>query len=508
MVIFVIMAAQYAFLLSSDYITTDLYQCYGCVAAVFVATLIVYFLGSGISKLCVNKIHIGDKGISVLKVLMVLLVFAGIVAFRYLNLNAITANGLKDSSGYDAAVAMFSNDFSLITSLGVHSASYVYVYCLYLVMQFLGTVPCAVIVFQLIIQGLSIVFILFACKRLFNYTTGLVASAVLGFAPIYCDKINEANAGCFLGLCLIVGLLFVSFLRDITQSALKIIYSVLLGAFIAALVYMDAFLGAVLIAVFVSFAYELQRFKENTGCKEATADTDNTEDTESKQTGVGIIWVSYIVLILVGVIAFGLYSMLDRGFTTYGLIAAATDWWRVSYSAPLPEILCIDGSYSFYELIYGLILLGLALCSVLGFLKREKSVCVLGWLLMVVLGIAPLCVVGYLRDNSLVIIVYAILAGFGVSGLGYEKTLKEVDSDESEPIEEIEAVEEPDPTEEPEAVEEPDPVEDIPEKIKLIPNPLPIPERKKHVTIDFAKEVSDEEMFFDVEIKDDDDFDI
>ncbi|MBQ5376409.1 MAG: hypothetical protein IIU45_06025, partial [Lachnospiraceae bacterium] len=41
-----------------------------------------------------------------------------------------------------------------------------------------------------------------------------------------------------------------------------------------------------------------------------------------------------------------------------------------------------------------------------------------------------------------------------------------------------------------------------------LPNPLPVPKKRERKGMDYAKEVKEEDLHFDVEISDEDDFDI
>ena len=45
------------------------------------------------------------------------------------------------------------------------------------------------------------------------------------------------------------------------------------------------------------------------------------------------------------------------------------------------------------------------------------------------------------------------------------------------------------------------------EKPRMIENPLPLPKKREHREMDYAYEVSEDRMHFDVEIRDQDDFD-
>ena len=633
MVIFVIMAAQYAFLFGIDFLFSSKssplsfigeidnsyldYVLLGWIVLFLGLSVLVWVIGRLISKLFVLKNNCKVSTLKFWQIFITILVFIGAIVYRCLALTNSNAIVLTDTSCFNAVTQNIQNDTEIML-LSVHSGTYIYMSILDVFMQFLGTRPVAVVFLQIIIQVISIVLAFFAGKRLFNFTTGLVSATFLAVIPFYYDKIFEANAGCFLGFIFILGLLLISFVRNLSGAA-KVIYSIILGIMLGLFVYMDIYESVLVVPLFVALWYDIGNAKTVSGSRVV-----NTV-------------VAFVLSLIMAVLSLVLFLAVDGGFVYEGFEVALNTWIKVSNTNLVPEYTLLDMGSGLTGLIICMICIAIGGFTVLGSFANKQIEFELGWLLMFCVALTPLVKVGYLQDNTFAIIVYAFLIGLGIAAMRYiapdpeddsedmteieieeeaepreteaikdgelqdevEQTkesqinvthtnepqtdgvqdVAEEDDDihtskaqedvteENEPEEElissisweeikaldaenedndvldeiaeelaeaaeeigaaeemeseeaveateeeeVQVVEVAESAEEIEANEETEPTVDLKQVDDLpgmIPNPLPLPTRRPHMAMDFAIEVTEEDMHFDIEIEDDDDFDV
>ena len=219
-----------------------------------------------------------------------------------------------------------------------------------------------------------------------------------------------------------------------------------------------------------------------------------TTDPETKRKGeifgrenagfsVLLILTAFVAgaLAFAGMLALNAYSSYETiGTTAETLLAFYRTGFQVDYVFYLTE----------YSVVECFIIVILAAFLIMSFWNRKKEQNVSPWIcLMLLLAPTPLTVQGVLPYQVYSVFIWGVLAGIGVQqSFVWESTAfaKERSFTESVPA----------------------PVEFPDEKPRFLENPLPLPRKHEKRTLDYQYEVVEEQMEFDLEIDENDDFDI
>lgn len=424
MVTTVIMAVQYAFLFGIDFLfnsdselmnkmiggntmTYDI-ALLGWIVIFLGGTFGIYFALWGICGLFRKKCHPGPMLVGVLKILFWIAVLISAMLFRlYLSASSEVVT-LNDSSYYDAAVLIVSQNADF-TMMGVHGASFAYLCILSLAIRLLGTRTIAVVIVQIIIQMLTILFVGAFMKRVFGFGSSVVTALILAFMPLYTDKLFSATPGCLLALMFAFGIYLVSVIRFMRNTAWRRIVALVFGICIGYGIYLDALMAGVLIVWLFAFIHELG-------------------DKERKKSA------SAYLLMLLGVILGAAVSLaIDGAFTVDGFVIAALSWWKVTYTSELPEFSLIDSLLDARCVPICMGLTGMALFSVYDFFRREKTDYELIWVMSMILALTPVTRIGYLHDSTLSMVIYMVYAGVGFSAI-FRAVKNDAKASEAQPV--------------------------------------------------------------------------
>ncbi|MCM1426790.1 MAG: hypothetical protein NC118_09320, partial [Eubacterium sp.] len=173
-----------------------------------------------------------------------------------------------------------------------------------------------------------------------------------------------------------------------------------------------------------------------------------------------------------------------------GRIIQAMEAWLSLYQNQL------GADYIFYQtnrsLIECFVLVVFAAFLVMSFWNRKKEQNASFWIcLMFVLALTPLTAAGYLSYQVFAIFIWSVLAGIGVqqSFVWEEKQMVKTTSTSEAQLKSAAA----------EAEEQ---------KPRFIENPLPLPKKHEKRTMDYQYDITEDKMDFDIEVKENDDFDV
>lgn len=484
-------------------------------AAVFLVFLLIgRFAGS--SRFFYVKSQTG----LILEILLVVGLFAVGGAFRIANISYAG----EEAAYYDMARVTQGSEISQVTHVSeipqvTHGATYFYLQLLRGLFLLLGNKWMAGIWLQIGLQLLGCLLLFLGVRRLAGRVPAVIMTVFFLLTP---DKIAEGLLYspkmlymCFYG----VGLLLVSlFLSKCARSGKKTVYDRLfgfvLGLFPGLVCYLDI-TGATLLLAAASVLY-LRKGEES-----------------------GKYCLPELLSFLLGAVVSFCVCLVLNAFASGRTMAGVVKAWLGLYEVKgwnaffwLPE----GGVQPTYYFLSVLLIFG-----IFSYWRREKNEKLGPWILMS-LGLAVMECFRMTTDSmsgkSLLYWIFAVMAGIAATECFTHVHGRKTFQGEKVPVEAIEmeeklspeefiqieledtakiegtAEKESEDTSEPEeamnikAVEDARKKPEDAQKSKFIDNPLPLP--KKHVkkVMDYSFELEESKMTFDVEIPDDDDFDI
>lgn len=400
---------------------------------------------------------------TMLEVFAVLSLFAGAVLIRvngYL-MNGAQCTGTKEY--YETALVKAGGSIPFIR----HGASYLYTCVLSVVFSFFGNKQAVGIVLQMVLQLLGILCFYFAVRRLAGKKEAVLSLAVMTFSEAMVNSqftLTAENLYFFLyaGMFLLLSV-YKSYEEKGRKTWLVLMFLLGLGLGTGYLVYLDIAGVLFLAAVFYVIV------------------------SKKRKKGKNITYICFEA----GGFLLGLSGLFLREAAVNGtaFLNAAVSWgkfylsdWKWNFAVvgpdvtPVGNLFCLLASMWVFFAFFG---------------KKEDDS---GMYMLSLVGIAVL--VSFGRTNMsyqlLATAYWSVLAAIGVASVITEKKeepMNTIKKEEDTLI--IESLE-----------EEPE------NRIHFIENPLPLP--KKHVkkTMDYAFEPEAELMKFDIEVSDDDDFDL
>ena len=364
------------------------------------------------------------------------------------------------------------------------------------VFYYVGNSWIVAVAVQMNLQLVSFVLLYFVVRKTIGPIGALVSFAFALFSPMCITaSVTLDPAVLYFTLCILA----VYFIAEGVSRIVKChkikwyqyIAVLFIGLFTGSVIYLDI-LG-ILVVVFAFTLLLVQKY--------------NSEKKIVKS--IPIYYIIYVIGILFGMAGMFLLACKDR----FGELKTAFLQWEKTFLPIFGEPLysSFDITFGIREWVYSGILLCVLLLGILSFFESKQYhpqfasiLCVLALLVLRYHSLAALIV----ERKTFIILTLAVLAGAGIQALLIKETA-DVEEEESEMIQE--EVFEEIPNEIQEEIQN-EIQEEIPaeaqEEIQYIPNPLPLP--KKHVkkTMNYGFEVEDDKMDFDIEISDDDDFDI
>ena len=432
-------------------------------------------------------------------------------------------NFLSGMEYFDMAVVT-ADGFAAQTAYG---SAWLYVACLSVVLSFLGNKAASAIVFQVFLQMAGLGLGYAVTRRSAGRLPACVVLLYLACSPGYLEMLKNLGPEClFFDLYLIVMLVVVGFLKAYCKNrcgrgaALAGAFGA--GALIGVLGYLD-------LTAFTILAL---------GAAVVTGKRSRTEEEPVRNGGGISAAVAALILTGCGAGFLGTAAAVSSGCGT-GLMAHLTQWasvhvWNTRTFGFQPLY-----PYSLDMLLFG-VLAVMASFLVFEFFRSGREQNYMLWILLcIVAAPTPLAVFGVQPFGLLSMYLWGVLAGLGLQNCifgGQARLMQTMIEEINQAAGEIEAVEESgqmqedreknkadhiqeggnkDKVEEIEVLDltkeetsEEQQAEESVKKPRYIKNPLPLP--KKHVRrqMDYQYTVDDKDMNYDVEVGDDDDFDL
>ena len=423
---------------------------------------------------------------------------------------------------YDMAVLAEQNDVSPMD----YGISDLYVMFLSVVLSFLGNKIESVVCLQIILQIVSMVVAYAVVRKVAGRLPACISILYLAGSLTCLGMLFRFGPEWLFFILYMAGMLAaVSFVKRYCEDELPrhpaIAYAIMVGAMIGVLAYLDL-IGASLLAVMLIAAVGKKTGSETIDCH-----------NYSKGMNVAVIGCAYLACAVVWLGAMSVVSHVKGTDVVSDILDRLQMFYRSSSlftSAPYA------GAEHYPDLYLVGVLIVFSSFLIFEFFRRGRDQNYMMWILMCLLvAPTPMSVYGEHGFRGLSMYVWAVLAGLGLQNCIFgdrakvmQPATEEINAD-AEKTEEINADAEkaeeinpnPEKAEESGQMESPvSVVETVAEeqqtevtesqepKPRFIENPLPLP--KKHVAreMDYQYDIEEKDMKYDVEVPDDDDFDL
>lgn len=358
-----------------------------------------------------------------------------------------------------------------------HGAGCLYVACLSVVMSFLGNKMVSAMFLQAFLQVLSLVLGYLVIRKSAGRMPACVTLAYLAFSSAYVSRIGVIDPECFyfllylLGMSLIVSIVK-NYCRNYYTKSFAVWVFMILGIVLGLLIYLD--IRSVTLLFFLAGIF--------TGKKE--------EDEDLPRITAGQNILVFGVAELFCILAFFACFLVDSlGYGTE-YTAELSAWGNFYLSRFQGSVLACTDQFM-RDFPVNILLIAAASFLVFEFKRNGKEQNYMLWILLCVCT-APTPMTGYgiLPYGTIALFIWCVLAGLGLQNCIMGGSAQVVQAK----IEEINAAAQV-------QMEETG-------KPRFIENPLPLP--KKHVRrqMDYEYPVAQEDMKFDIEVDETDDFDI
>lgn len=455
------------------------------VFAVFALIAGCYFLIRMIVHKIKDKCKISRRTMFLWELAITLCIFAAGLLYRF--------HMLLQSSLEIIEVTPFYRDATLKAGESVpymeHGMSYLYTLCLSFVLSFLGNKVIAGVLMQIVLQLLTMLLGFFAVRKTVGKLPACAVMLMLAFSPAYAEQIFIMTPEVMYLFLYVSGLFIVgSYLKNYCDAQFNIPLAVngavICGIAIGVFIYLDAF--SLTLVAFMACLFIADRTK-----------VDDKRFTSTLFSGL-MFFLTVVVggLVLTGGFALDAYINSDT-------LAEMAGVWLSPYQKEMNLALLTD--YRFF--IAGdfqaerFVLVLFAALLIFAFWSRKKIQNVSPWFLLAILLNSPLMSIGVLEYNVCNLFVWSVLAGAGLQlSLTLEKKAQETPpteiitvpaATEASLVAEVAAIA---------AAAETAP--------RYIENPLPLPKKHEKRVMDYQYEVPEDKMKFDIEIGENDDFDI
>lgn len=477
-----IMLANYAILFWKREINAVVgYDTIGFVFFVFAMAPGCFFLiRKGLLK-AAKKYQVSAHTVFLWEIFITLSAFmAGLVYRIYLCIQY--GGGIQETEYYQMAMVKESGE----TVAMVHGISHLYIKCLSFALSFLGNKVMAAVWMQIFIQMLAILSAYFAVRKLAGRIPACVVTLTLSLSSVYAKQIVSITPEGFFFAFYAAGLLLIgSYLKGYCHSRFQkkaaLIGALFLGLTIGALLYLDA----LSITLFIMAAGVVSGVHKR-------------EDFTFSVLLYGLMLLGSLVML-------GFFFVLDASLCGVGVSNIAAAWldlYRTRFS--IDYVLFMTES----SMIESFILVLFTAFFVMAFWVRKKTQNAAPWIvLMLVLAPTPLTKVGVLPYQVYSVFIWSVLAGIGLQqsfAAGEEEDFAE--GKEQTVLETLQPMEQQTDTAPAAAVEETEAKTGA--KPRFLENPLPLPKKHEKKEMDYQYKVTEEQMKFDIDVREDDDFEI
>lgn len=468
-----VMLANYTILFWTNYI--DAAAGYGTVlliAAVFAAVAGVYCLiRKGLLPIA-KKIMENEHTAALCEILAAVCIFAGGLGYRIF-LYVQTGTGTVAETSFYRQAMVTSGDMA--ESI-VHGASWVYTLFLSFALSFLGNKVAAGVWLQIALQMISLLLGFLVIRRIAGRVAACLSMLMMAVSSVYAHQIFSLTPeNLFFVIYLLGMLIIVCFVCDYTNNQFRTISAVsgavLSGIVLGLLLYLDA-IAVSLVVFLVGILSGTRRLKEG-----------------ERFPNVKFSMLLFVLSVVTGVLAlFGMFA-LDAAFSNIQITAVSKSWLALYQSHLSREHILYQTEFSIVEC---LIQTAFAALLIMAFWNRKKEQNCTPWIcLMLFLAPTPLTVLGVLPYQVFSIFIWSVLAGIGLGqSFAMNENKKKNECKDKEPKEaekkEVESSAKP----------------------RFLENPLPLPKKHEKKEMDYQYEVSDDKMKFDIDVKEDDDFDL
>lgn len=408
--------------------------------------------------------------------------------------------GLIEVTEYYKAVY---GNISENAELMLHGASYLYILCLSFVLSFFGD---AAVWLQIFIQMATLLLAYFIVKRMAGKIAAGITMLMLAVSSIYINQIFNIGPECLFFALYLIGMLAVvgyvkSYCQDHMNAVTAIFGAVFLGIIIGVLTYLDAVSVTLLILL--------------PGIITGVSKTKADEEKGKSLTVKFAVFILIIAVLAAGLTVMGVFALdAYASGLPYREISEA---WCGLYMSNLPvDYMLYHTEYSLIECYIQVVI---SVFLVISFWNTEKTQNASPWIvLMLLIAPTPLARVGVLPYQVFSIFIWSALAGIGLQQsciLDAKQTAETAEAGERSSTSEAAGTPEvlgksvtvTITSEKPEQPAAPGNNEKV-SKPRFIENPLPLPKKHVRKEIDFQYEVPEDKMKFDIDIKENDDFDI
>lgn len=460
--------------------------------------------------LLTNKIH--EHTSLMWEIFAVLGIFAiGILYRIYLCLQS-GAGGIVETNFYQMALVRVGNNAQPL----VHGASYLYVQFLSLVFSFLGNKIMPAVWTQILIQMISILLVYFVIRKMIGRISACVVMFILAISTVYASQILMLTPETLFFLLYLIGFFITgsyveSYCRNRLSNLGKIWGAVFSGIVIGILAYLDA-ISLTLLIILVGLI---------TGVHVTDMHNNDTYDAhdrfvESKRRKV----VSVLLFILsAAACAFAIVGafLLDSYTSKDSFEIVCNAWIKLYTGQPWIKTEIIQNNYSLAAHIVQVVFAALLVPAFLSNKELQNST---PWMcLMFVLAPVPLSTVGVLSYQVFNVFIWSVLAGLGLQQslvtIGVEDKDENVEAEKFEAVEKLAIVGTGNIAVNAVPNNAASPVAQnvltapaVTQKPRFIENPLPLPKKHEKRELDYQYFVPEHKMKFDIEVAENDDFDI
>lgn len=470
------------------------------IAFVFALVVGACFLLRELYHKAENRHKADARSINIFENLVFLAVFAAGAYYR-IDLCLHHSVGMITETPYFELAAVTAGKTSVTM---IKSMADLYTVCLSFTLSFLGNKLIAGVWLQILLQMLTILTGFFAIRRMVGKVPAYAVLFFLSFSSVYTEQIfmmtpEVLSIFLFLLALLIIGSYVTNYSFDAYGVGKLILFTLLCGCMIGVLAYLDA-LFLTLLVIPAGLPWVICEEKEDI--------------VPSK---VLPLFLFVLVVSAAGLILMGLFMF--KAYVLESSIAASAQSWIASY-AHLPVYTPYVTGFSVIEcfiLAFG------AAFLIISFWFRPKVQNTTPWIVFMLLFGPPHMMSDASGYRIYALFIWSVLAGIGLQQCFVPKK-NTVSAVKTEPVEaqttqnaaSSEAEAATPPQMEPEVIAEmmPDketkeqPIQEEAVKPRFIENPLPLPKKHEKRTLDYQYEVDDAKLEFDIEIAENDDFDV
>lgn len=425
-----------------------------------------------------------EKTEAVCGIVLPVLILLGMAAYLVYYLLCRTPISLTDDTFYGAALVVGGVN----VPFSVHGASFVYTCLLHGMLLLFGNTPFAGVVLQIVLFFACLLLLYVGARSYAGIIPAVVSMAAFGFIPVSLEWISALTPELMylvlylLGFCLI-GAVCKRVMQSEASSPGAYVFSVFTGIYIGFLVYLDFYSISLYFFLAALLFWDKNRRKQAFQINGAAF-----------LGGISGFFLSVLVISLTGRMDFAAYLREYAAFFFQNATVSTANLWQ---AFPLS----------------GTTLIGTILLAVFAFFnvpafflhrKNRSGAFILN--LLFVYALTFLGISGLHNGQMTVILGWSMLAGLGICGVfGRRKEKTEMMNAEAKETEVKVAKTEKLEIKEAEVKKT---EQEKPAPGEPLSNPLPVPKKKKRSLADFDHPVEDADMKFDLEVAENDDFDV